>query len=152
LPDCGNPLIRGVGTKSHKPTDVSLTISTNVFLLAAGMRRDDGPDTIHSQRIAIKSDQVDGSPPLQRAAFTRDAYRSTEERYAVAIHNRHDFQPPFRAWWLRSSHLPLGYRTGCIDEALFFVQCAALAKLVAVGCLFGPFLLSADAQRQDQMQ
>jgi hypothetical protein len=34
--------------------------ANNVLLLSAGMRRDDGPDPINSQGIAIKSDQVDG--------------------------------------------------------------------------------------------
>src|ERR1700730_2280471 len=52
------------------------------------------------------------------------------ERQAVAIHNRHDFQAlsALGRSDLRTS--TLGHREGCIDEALFFIQRAALAKLV----------------------
>jgi hypothetical protein len=34
--------------------------ANNVLLLTGGVRRNDGPDPIHSQGIAIKSDQVGG--------------------------------------------------------------------------------------------
>jgi hypothetical protein len=34
--------------------------ANNVLLLTAGVRRNDGPDPIHSKGIAIKSDQVGG--------------------------------------------------------------------------------------------
>src|SRR5215471_16681160 len=52
------------------------------------------------------------------------------ERQAMAIHNRHDFQAlsaPRRTDFRAAA---LGYHKGCVDEALFFVERAVLAKFV----------------------
>ena len=34
--------------------------ANNVFLLATGMRSDDGPDTVYLERLSIEDDAVDG--------------------------------------------------------------------------------------------
>ena len=34
--------------------------ANNVFLLATGMRRDDGPDPVYLERLSIEDDAVDG--------------------------------------------------------------------------------------------
>src|SRR6516165_10095507 len=56
--------------------------------------------------------------------------RTDRERLAMAIHNRHDFQAlsPLRRTDLCAA--ALGHRKGRVDETLFFIQRAALAKLV----------------------
>ena len=56
--------------------------------------------------------------------------RADRERQSMAIHNRHDFHA-FSA--LRSSDFQpatLGHNEGCVDEAFFFVERAAVAKFV----------------------
>jgi hypothetical protein len=48
----------------------------------------------------------------------------------MAIHNRHDFHA-FSAFRSSDFRPPtLGHDEGCVDETFFFVQCAAIAKLV----------------------
>ena len=76
-------------------------------------------------------DHVEVETELDQADFVVvGRMRTDRKRQAMTIHNRHDFQA-FSAF-RRADLCPaaLRHREGRIDETLFFIQRAALAKLV----------------------
>src|ERR1700745_87652 len=86
---------------------------------------------IADQILRLGLDHVEVETELNQTHFVVvGRMRTDRERQAMAVHNRHDFQALSA---LRRTDLcaaALGHRKGRVDETLFFIQRAALAKLV----------------------